>query len=254
MSQPGVVTPEAVVLQFRAANVGSRIAAAALDLAIWGTAYSLALTVGTIVQLTYSPLPTWLAVTIMTFLTFGLVVLYPVIFESTWNGRTPGKAALGLRVVTTEGAPVSFRHAAIRSAVGLFEIFSTFGFAAAVAIFTSSGGKRVGDFAAGTIVLRERSAQSPPRAIIFHAPEGAEEFASTLDVSMLTSAEYVTIRAFLLRAESLDKHARLALANSLGSRFLKRIRTRPPEWLTAEGYLLCLATAYQRRFAPPPTL
>lgn len=252
MSQSGVVTPEAVVLQFRTANVGSRIAAAALDLCIWGTAYSIALTAMLIFQFTYSPFPTWLGVTLMTFFTFGLIVLYPVIWECLWNGRTPGKAALGIRVVTVEGAPVSFRHAAIRSAVGLFEIFATFGFAAAVAIFTSSGGKRVGDYAAGTVVLRERSAQAPPKSFVFHAPEGAEDFAATLDVSMLTQAEYVTVRSFLTRAASLDKTARLALANNLGSRLLKRVRTTPPDWLTAEGFLLCIATAYQRRFAPPP--
>lgn len=247
------MTPEAVVLQFRAANVGSRVAAGALDLLIWGTLYSIALITGVIFQISpYSPFPNWLAITLMTFFSFGLIVLYPVIWECTWNGRTPGKAALGIRVVTVEGAPVAFRHAAIRAAVGIFEIFATFGFIASVAIFTSSGGRRIGDYAAGTVVLRERSAQAAPKAYIFNAPEGAEEFTTTLDVSMLTQAEYVTVRSFLVRSASLDKDARLALANNLGSRFLKRLRVKPPEWLTAEGFLLCIASAYQRRFSPPP--
>ena len=46
---------------------------------------------------------------------------YPAAFETLWRGRTLGKAALGLRVVTIEGAPVRFRHAAIRSMLGLFD-------------------------------------------------------------------------------------------------------------------------------------
>ena len=52
---------------------------------------------------------------------FAVLLVYPVVCETIWNGRTPGKMAVGLRVVTVEGAPVRFRHAAIRSALGMVD-------------------------------------------------------------------------------------------------------------------------------------
>ena len=109
-------------------------------------------------------------------LTFLILVGYPIAMETLWNGRTLGKAAMGLRVVTQEGGPIRFRHAAIRGIFGLIEIWIFLGSIAVVAIIFSKRNQRVGDMVAGTIVLRERSVASPGVAVSFPPPPGYEAY------------------------------------------------------------------------------
>ena len=87
---------------------------------------------------------------------------YPVAMETLTRGRTLGKMALGLRVVRDDGGPITFRQALVRGLVGLALerpglVLLGFGPALGmiVAMF-SARGKRIGDMAAGTVVLQER--------------------------------------------------------------------------------------------------
>lgn len=243
----GVVTPEAVILQFDTAGVGSRIAAQAIDFAI----KILLLVVFYLIYLTLDSVGgvAYLGVTLAIFGTFIVTFGYPVAFETLWNGRTPGKAAFGLRVVTTDGAPIRFRHAAIRGALGVLEIPTNSGAIAFLSCLLTTRNQRLGDLVAGTLVLRERSAARPPQATSFIPPPGAEEFTLNLDVSSLTADDYIAIRSFLVRANSLQAKARLELSNQLGLQFAGRTKASVPVGMPAEIFLTCLAAAYQRRFA-----
>src|SRR5699024_9499252 len=88
---------------------------------------------------------------------FVLVVFgYPVTWESLWRGRTPGKAALGLRVVGADGGPERFRQALFRALAGFVEIWMFFGSLALITSLVSRQGKRLGDIFAGTLVVQER--------------------------------------------------------------------------------------------------
>src|SRR4029079_11871859 len=89
---------------------------------------------------------------------FAVFFGYPVACETLWNGQTIGKMALGLRVRTREGTPVRFRHAAIRASLGIVEFYVTFGLAALLSIPFTRDHQRLGDLAAGTVVMRERTA------------------------------------------------------------------------------------------------
>ena len=78
------------------------------------------------------------------------------LFETIWNGQTPGKRAFGLRVVRDGGYPITFYASAIRNLIRIAD-FLPFGFAAgALTIFLQSEYKRLGDLVAGTIVIKER--------------------------------------------------------------------------------------------------
>jgi uncharacterized RDD family membrane protein YckC len=118
LTSEGIVTPEGVLLEFAIAGIGSRSLGFLIDLAVraallWlvflGTAAG-----GIVVDET-------VLVVISIAAVFSALLVYPALFETVWNGRTPGKMAMGLRVVTVEGAPVRFRHAAIRSALGIVD-------------------------------------------------------------------------------------------------------------------------------------
>lgn len=248
----GIVTPEAVVLDFETAGVGSRIAAAFVDgIVRFGLLLVMLLAGGALGAATSDLLPSWVGVTIIILAGALLSLGYPVLFEAFWNGRTPGKAALGLRVVTVEGAPIRLRHAAIRGAIGVVELLACSGALAAVVVFLTGRHQRLGDLAAGTLVLRERSAANVPTAVRFNAPPGAEAYVETLDVSSLNTDQYLAVRSYLVRAPTLTGAARHQLAEQLATGIARQVPTAPVEGLTAEGFLLCIATAYQHRFSDP---
>ncbi len=80
---------------------------------------------------------------------------------------------MGLRVVTREGAPVQFRHAAIRAALGLIDFYLAFGGVAVISALVTREHQRLGDLVAGTLVLRERTGARAPTAVRFAVPAGA---------------------------------------------------------------------------------
>ena len=251
-----MVTPEAVALEFRTANLGSRILAYLLDMVIVALGILAGLlTVALIGQASDVVVPDWVALTLVLVLLPSWWLGYFIAFETLWRGRTLGKAALGLRVVTREGAPVRFRHAAIRGLLGLVDILILSGFFAVVFILFTRDNQRLGDMVAGTLVLRERSALAAPAPVSFAPPPGLEHYTATLDPSGVGTDEYQAVRTFLLRAPGLPPGPRSALALQLASPLAARLRPPPPAGVSPEQYLHCVAAAYQHRqrlAAPQP--
>ena len=172
--------------------------------------------------------PDWVALAVVLVLLPAWYFGYFIAFETLWRGRTLGKAALGLRVVTKEGAPVRFRHAAVRALLGLVDFGVGSGFFAVLFILFTRDNQRLGDLVAGTLVLRERSGLAAPAPVSFAPPPGLEAYAATLDTSRLTTAEYQAVRTFLLRAASLPPGPRSALALQLANPLAARLRPPPP--------------------------
>jgi uncharacterized RDD family membrane protein YckC len=253
VEQPRLVTPEAVVLSFETAGLGSRVLATLIDLLIQGGV----LFIGSIALVLLSTAADGgsfdvVGTVLLLLLVTGVLLGYPIAFESLWRGRTPGKAALGLRVVTTEGAPERFRHAAVRGFLGLIDLWATTGAVAVLSVLLTRDNQRLGDLAAGTLVIRERSGAGRPRAAAFPTPYGLEAYTATLDVAGLSPDEYGAVRALLLRAPTLPPPVRAGLAAELAGTVAARMRHTPPPWLPPEAFLACVAAATQARSAPAP--
>lgn len=244
----GLVTPEAVELDLPTAHIGSRGVAFLVDLVLLGIA-ELVLVLGlSVLQGAAGPVPTWVGVSVLIVTTLVVWMGYPIAFETLWRGRTPGKALLGLRVVTREGGPVRLRHAAIRAFLGLVDFYLTSGGAAIVTALVSRDGQRLGDLAAGTLVLRERTGHGTPEAVSFRPPAGLEDYTRRLDVSGLGSREYGLVRSYLRRAGDLPRATRAQLAERVAQQVAPAVRDpvqeRPGDPHT---YLRCVAAAYQER-------
>lgn len=250
LSDRGIVTPEAVRLEFQTGGVGSRGIAFVLDALIYVTVLVLIMIAVAILGDPVGALPAWLAISILIVTAFLVLMGYPIAFETLRGGRTPGKAALGLRVVTQEGGPVGFRHAFIRAALGLLELWGFSGAPAIVSALLTAQNQRLGDLAAGTLVVRERGGRTPPRTATFAPLEGLESYTRTLDVSALRHHEYAPVRAFLIRARGLQPARRRAIAERLAEQIAARVRPpAAPRALSAEEFLWCVASAYQARHA-----
>jgi len=248
----GVVTPEAVTLEFAEANVGSRSVAVLLDLLVLWTAFSILFTAFSFlffagIGATGTEPPVWVVVVLVVLVNLGLLFGYPIGFETLTRGRTLGKMAMGLRVVTVEGSPIGFRHAAIRAALGLVDFYGTVGIAAVLSTLLSRRHQRLGDRVAGTVVVRERSSGPRPEALQFSVPPGAEPYAGTLDPSALSARDYDLVRSFLLRAPALETSRRDDLGRRLAGVLARRMAHRPPSWVSPELFLVCLMARHQQQ-------
>ncbi|MEM6283434.1 MAG: RDD family protein [Chloroflexota bacterium] len=154
-------TPENLVLEAEVAGYGSRFLAAFIDYAIIIITLCL-LAVLFFRGYFYQPSEsreTW------TLAAFGLIVFlvimfYHLFFEFFWNGQTPGKRRVGLRVVMNNGRPVTTSAALTRNLVRLFDFLPVFYGAGLLSMFISRYVQRLGDIAGGTIVVKERAGLS----------------------------------------------------------------------------------------------
>jgi uncharacterized RDD family membrane protein YckC len=254
----GIVTPEAVLLDLDRAELGSRGIARALDVLVQLAALGL---MGAVLALVLGAVhaPDWLYAALLILALFVVVFAYHCIFESLTRGKTLGKMALGLRVVTIDGAPIRFRHAALRAMLGLVDFFVPPGGATAIcASIASARGQRLGDLVAGTIVLHERDSGGGAHALWFVPPPWLEPLVSRIDTTPLTTAELALVRRFLVRGRELTVAARADLGGALVRRMSARLGVLPPPGVTHDAFLGCVLASYQRRElarrsdAPPP--
>jgi uncharacterized RDD family membrane protein YckC len=238
----GIVTPEAVLLDLPAAGIASRMAAKVVDLLCQLTLlYAGFLGIGALLLGSASRAA---AAVFSTLWVFGCLVLAPIASEGWWNGRTPGKAIMNLRVVTLDGGPVSWRHAFLRGIAQVVDVYLPLGILPALATRRS---QRFGDLMAGTFVLVERHGGLAATPIAFYPPPGWEQFVASLDVGRLRPEQYRLIRSFLLRVGELEAGARWHLSVRLADAASRRVSPPPGYGVAPETYLICVASAYQYR-------
>lgn len=246
----GIVTPEAVLLEFETAGVASRTIAELLDIGVqFGGLVIVLMGVSFVAGALGDDASGVLIAVVALLASFFALVGYPAVMETFWNGRTLGKAAMGLRVVTREGAPERFRHAAIRAMIGLVEIYILLGIPAVISIVTSRRDQRLGDLVAGTLVLRQRAARRAAPPVAFGVPWNWEGYVQTLDVSTITDEQYGVVRAVLLRLRELTPAARWQVSTEVATAVAGQMRIPVPVEVAPDMFLTCVATAYQRRHA-----
>ncbi|MGE5591794.1 MAG: RDD family protein [Bacillota bacterium] len=175
--QVSVITPESVGFSLEVAGLGSRFLALLLDSLFKGVVVAI------IVALTVLSAP-GMGGGVLTgvFMAVGLVLaglvaaLYHAVLEAAWSGRTPGKRIMGLRVVKDSGVPIGFLDALIRNLLRIVDYLPSFYLVGVITIFATPRHKRIGDLAAGTVVIKERSLKdvaapaAPTRADLGLAP------------------------------------------------------------------------------------
>ena len=234
-----IETPEHVAFTYTIAGVGSRAAAAIIDYAY---CFGIVVVLGIVAQLAMRAVgrsmldgsaPGW----IFALLVMGQFVVswgWYVLWEGLADGQTPGKRHLGLRVVQEGGYPVTFASSAVRNLLRAIDMQPAPSYGAAiVSILVTRNGKRLGDLAAGTIVVQERAVAllAPPvatgRAAAAPAPAPAQ-------VAVLTDEEYHVLDRFVARRAALDADRRARLVGDLAQRF----RPRAPDLAGSDAAVL----------------
>jgi uncharacterized RDD family membrane protein YckC len=265
-----IETPERVPLAFALASIGNRFLAVAIDhfiqyftifVVTWtflsisgfgeavdgGDAYSMV-----------QEMPKW-TIALMIIALFLIFAGYFVFFEWLWNGQTPGKRLLKLRVIREDGRPITLWEAMARNLLRLFDTFP--GFVVPVysigliTIFMSRRDQRLGDMFAGTVVIRERADEAPNFSEVFSTKvtdaalrRVQKQTSFTADLRNVTEAEIEVVETFLRRRDDLSERQRLWMAWRVALPIMYKIKPAyDMQTFTYEGFLEELVHRYHSR-------
>jgi uncharacterized RDD family membrane protein YckC len=220
-----VLTPERVSLQYDIAGIGSRGAAAIVDTALQVIALvviGIALTAGFFAGTAFLPFFGGEGAGFLLLGLFALGILlvnggYFMLFEIVWSGQTPGKRLVGVRVIRENGYPIRPVDAVIRNLVRIVDWLPGLYGVGVLTMLLNKRAKRLGDFASGTIVVREGARATSIGVKI--SPDPGQPIQTGVSLS---NADSTLVRDFLVRRASLNKLARAAFAQRLAAAMAQR--------------------------------
>ena len=237
-----LVTGEAVALDLPPAGVGVRIASGLIDVVATILLLVLVIVVANTAALDTSDA---LFAVAMIGTTIVVFVVVPTALETLTRGKSLGKLALGLRAVRDDAGPISFQHAFVRALVGFVEIYAFTGAPAFLSALISPRGKRLGDFAAGTYVVRERVALQLARPA--HMPPHLAAWAEAADMASLPTGLMLAVRQFLGRLPTIDVHSRSTIGARLANEVLTYVSPNPPVGTPPEDFLAAVIASRRQR-------
>ncbi len=240
-----MATPEGVTLEVTLAGVGSRFVAGLVD-QILRTALLVSLVVLLTVAAHRGGLSGGVLEAVLIVAVFLVQFAYDVLFETLASGRTPGKRWTGLRVVRAGGAPVGFVASALRNLLRVIDSLPGFYLVGIIAVMVTRNNQRLGDLAAGTVVVRERHRSVALPGPVVPAPGTPDAGQSLWDVSTVSAEELATVRRFLDRRATLSPAARDRLALEMANRLGPKVVGPPRDW-EAEAFLEYVVAAKQAR-------
>lgn len=239
-----LVTGEAVALDLPPAGLGSRIVSGLIDVCLTFAVLVVVMLVFVVAALQADGAILHIAV-IGTLITVFLV--FPTTLETLTRGRSVGKLAMGLRTVRDDAGPIGFQQAFVRSLIGVVEIWAFSGAPALISATVSSRGKRLGDYAAGTYVVRERvrlRLAVPPQM-----PPLLAAWARSADLRSLPTGLALAVRQYLSRLPHLDPHSRERIGTDLATRVSSYVAPPPPPGTPPEAFLAAVVAARRERDA-----
>ncbi|MDP9311265.1 MAG: RDD family protein [Chloroflexota bacterium] len=247
-----VETPEHIDVAYDVAGIGSRFLAALIDHVIIAVVLSLSC-VG--VSIVASSLDLGLSESLI-FGLFGLGIYlslcaYHIFFETIWNGQTPGKRIIGLRMVRVGGRPLGFAGSAVRNVIRLADFLPVLYGLGVMVMFIDKRSRRLGDLAAGCMAVRERKGvtlDSLSRPVAAEAPVVPTATGITIpNLQVLRRDDYDIVQEYLRRKPQLSVEARQRLGQQLVEGLQQRlgypILIQTPR--DAENFLYQIAAEYQ---------
>jgi uncharacterized RDD family membrane protein YckC len=237
-----LVTGEGVAVEVPVASVAARMAGGAIDVFLVLVVLVIGVFVFGAVTAAASEAVQGIAGILLTSM---VLIGMPATIETLSRGRSAGMLALGLRVVRDDGGPATGRHALVRALVGYVEIYLLFCIPALVAAMIHPRTKRLGDMAAGTVVVTQRArlTLTPPPGM----PLALEQWARSADVATLPSGLTVAVRQFLARAPGLAPASRHTLGLELLHSTLPYVSPPPPGRHHPEVVLAAVIAERRRR-------
>jgi uncharacterized RDD family membrane protein YckC len=269
--QLAIDTPEQVSIRFPIAGIGSRFLAIFADTLLQLVAY---VALFLLFLLIASSAPKTgsgeLSHTGEKWLIAGLILVhfvmywgYFALFEAWWNGQTPGKKIFKIRVIQDSGRQITFFESMTRNLIRIVDLIPSIYLVGVICMACNRQHKRLGDLAAGTLVVHERATEEPiwggtgPRTITaasFQPAEKEPDFLSQHNLAValpadaiacLTAEDLNVIERFFSRALDIELATRAQIAARLNAQMSAKMNIEPPKDINPERMLE--AIAYQMR-------
>lgn len=254
-----IETPERVPLAFALASIGNRFLAVAIDhfiqyvtifLVAWAfiSISGVGDSFGDSAKSLFNEMPKW-TLAIMVIVLFVLFAGYFILFEWLWNGQTPGKRLMKLRVIREDGRPITLWEALARNLLRTFDaipgVFIPIYSVGLITVFMSRRDQRIGDFFAGTVVVRERTDEAPTFEEVFSNPMSDAAFRRVqkktefqADILLLTEKEISVVETFLRRRWDLSDRQRIWMAWRIALPLMYKMKpVYDLQTFTYEGFL-----------------
>jgi len=245
-----IETPEQTSLDFAVAGIGSRFLALAWDVLIQGLVGILAGVAFLLFQRAvgrfFGNAALWIAALLVLFY-FLLYFGYYAFFEILWNGQTPGKRKVGIRVIKDSGRPLTPAESIGRNLMRIVDWLPSFYAVGLACAFFTRGNKRLGDLVVGSIVVRETSLGELKPAWQPNATGQTPLLPSlgSLGARHLSEEEYALVESFLSRRQALEPQVRSRMAEEVLRKIKPKLSLPPRSPLPAEKVLE--AVAYEHR-------
>lgn len=246
------LSPEKVYLNLNLAGIGSRFAACFIDGIFKGLLlfffFLLVLIPGSIVIGPKLESSFWGVVIAIVLIVIACVILvgYHFFFETIWNGQTPGKRFLKIRVVQENGASVTFLQVLIRNLLRIVDSLPTGYGVGIIAALISKKNQRLGDMAAGTVVVRE-IVEGAPAELNIEVIEMPWSGAAWLHIHEITEDEFAILKKYLLRQEKLSQKEAGDITPKLVAYFTNKLGLKPEEVGDSTVFLEQVAAMYRNR-------
>jgi uncharacterized RDD family membrane protein YckC len=245
-----IVSTEKVPFRFRVAGLGSRFLAWLVD----GTALFALFCAGVMVAGVLGMRREGLGMAVMVWWMFALAWGYFLLFEWLWHGQTPGKQLLGIRVIQWDGTQMNFYQAAVRNILRVADALPLplpvlCGFVGFTVAACNRENRRLGDLAAGTLVVHVERGQQPIRALQ-DARAAADRARLTLwrqRLAQLDREQKQTLLDLCLRRDQLRVGERARLFQAAAGFFQSRLDLAPEAYESPEKFVLQLAAVLGER-------
>ena len=212
-------TPENVAFGYDVAGIGSRFLAALVDtililVLLVVVNLPLFLLAGVLSAALTDEISIW-AFAISGLISFTLFWGYYIFFEMIWNGQSPGKRWVGLRVIRADGTPITLVETIIRNLVRLVDFLPAYYGVGVVTMFVNEQSRRLGDLAAGTLVVHDRAtitleSLAMEKSSSLDSVQPVSAATADLPIERLTSRDIQMVEDFLHRGNQLSNRAALA--------------------------------------------
>ncbi len=250
-------TPESVELEFILAGIGNRVYAWLIDFIAWSLSligFQIAWTIvaaqlidviGNLVG-GNKQVELWFRA-FQLLIVFFIEVGYFVLFETLWQGQTPGKRFVKIRVIRDDGRPIRLQQATLRALLRPIDIYF-FCLGLFLIVFTKRE-KRLGDIVAGTLVVQEEQAVTSTKLTV---SQEAQNLATQLliegDFARMLPEDFAVIREYLQRRVTMLPEARGELSRQLAHQLKDILALETvPKGVTANQFLEAVYLAYQQQ-------
>lgn len=246
-------TPELVSIEMPLAGIGSRFIALLVDYLIWGAGLLVLLVLALLTlpaMHAFNVKSAQWAEALVIFLVFLLNWGYFTLFEAFWGGQTPGKRVARIRVIQRSGRSIGLLESLARNLVRYVDQLPFFYAVGVIAMFSSRQHQRLGDLAAGTLVVRDREPEHAQRGnsgsrtftaqIFVDAPVPEPHMAVTLPapgIARLSVSDLEVLESFFSRRLDMNIPTRKALAERIAAAILAKSGLEIPEGTSVETFL-----------------